>query len=668
MHFSFKMSQILLVLMALAPLPCWSLVAYDCSSPQTNLTAVSLSAVSPCPGSVGSVSYSSVTIQLLQERTSDNVHVRACLVERSYDIFHCGMHSHASAVAGGFVMGEIFFVSRQDCLQAHTTQTLTVGLGHHISGLQVNATSVHTVVELGSLNPGTHVCHGASFELRGVTYTSAVMRSSYKITLVDLHLPLDLKTGKVRTPGGFGYEYKAGSSFDADLGHMYWSSTDHVTRCEPTSYLVLYEGEALIITDIAGVRTLLVNSTDRAMAITLGVGTTMCYHHAFRTEHPKLFVAVKEPGAQAFYFRPSPVEASDVDIFLHINTKLMFLERHVGSEMKALYNHFHQRACEMKQQTLLQLSSIGFIAPEEFAWLYTSRPGVTAITKGEVIYVITCPPVTVQFRETKACYLELPVWDSRNRSAFVKPRSRILTHYGSETDCSPLAPTLYYMSSGWMSFTPHPGTAATPHTMTAEPANHWTYHPLPNLLSAGLYSRETLAKYQERLMFPVSREAVVHTMAAAVAGYTVDRRGLDGARLLRENGLDSFHASYMSRMYGWWWSFSTNIAGIFGILFILGLAKLGMGLTLNCRMLHQTFGWSVKLVASLCGSVTKYLLFRHESARRAQEIELLTPPTAEPRAEPDQSTTPVVTAPTCATTVDLGGRCRLNYPPLPCDP
>ncbi|QGW51123.1 glycoprotein [Karukera tick virus] len=612
---------LVLTLMWLAVVPeCSAIIAYDCTRPETNITAVSLSSVSPCSAPRKITRFDKVEIQLLQERNSDVVPVRACLVERSYEIFHCGMHSHSSAAAGGFVAGEVIDMSREACIGAHETGRLTLGGGFIISGLKVNTSGIHPVTEMGVINAGTHACQGAAFSLRGITYTNAVMRSSYKVTLVGLSLNLDLQTGKLRTPSGYSHEYKAGAGFDADLGHVFWEAGSHMTKCEPTSYAVLYEGEAYIVGEVSGERTLLVNASEKAMAVTLGERTLMCYSPAFRTEHPKLYVMTREPGATSFRFRSSPLEPTDVDMFLYMNSKLMYVERHLGSEMRSLYSHFHERMCELKQHSLRQLASLGYIAPEEFAWLYTGRAGVTAVTKGEVVYVINCPPVVVQFRETHACHLELPVYDASNRSAFVKPRSRILTPYGTETDCSPLAPTMFHMGNGWITFTPFPTAAAAPRTMTAEPESLWEYKAIPNLVSSGIYSREILMRYQERLMFPVAREAVVHTMAASAAGFNVDSSKLDVSRLFSETGLEGIHTTFMKKMYGWWWNFSTNVAGVMGVMFIVAAIRTVTGMVLNYKMLHQTFGWSLKLVGFLCGSLTKYLLFQHqEHPVRARE-------------------------------------------------
>nr|UYL95479.1 MAG: glycoprotein [Nanning Chuvi tick virus 2] len=642
----FKM--IILMLCSLCGLlsPCVSIVAYDCSHPDTNMTAVSLSTITPCSGPRTSLTYDTVELQLLQERTSDFVFVHACLVERSYEIFHCGMHSHSTAMAGGFVAGELMAIGHDACQQAHALGILQVGRGYTISGLKPNTSGVHPVVELGSINPGSHRCQGVNFELRGVSYFDAVMRSSYKVTLVQTRLPLDLKAGKVRTPAGFAYTYTDGAAFDADFGNIYWDADSHVSRCSPTAYLVLYEGPGLIVGEPSGVKTLLVNASEQAMAVTLGSRTTMCYQAAFKTEHPKLFVATKEPGSPAFFFQASPVEPTDVDLFLYMNSKLMFVERHIGAEMQSLYRHVHERICELKQQTLRQLASVGFTSPEEFAWLYTGQAGVTAVAKGEVVYLITCPAVQVEFRPTSHCYQEMPVYDPSNRTAFVKPRSRVITYHGTETDCSPLAPAMFFMGTGWITLAPTPRDGQPPQIMSAEPRSGWSYKNVPNLVSAGLYSKETLSRFQDRLLFPVARDAVVNTMAAAMAGYGVGDHSLDAGRLLKEYSLDALQTSFMTRMYGWWWTFSTHMAGVLGVVVILGFIKMICSMGIHGKLLYEAYGWSVKLLGCVCGALTKLLLIRHTQVvsrpTDPEQLALTEVPVEEAAVEPDRSSPPAV--------------------------
>nr|WAS28174.1 MAG: glycoprotein [Chuviridae sp.] len=614
--------------------PTSALIGFDCTSRPTNITAISLSSVTPCSTNLQDVTYQTVVVQLLQARSSDAVPLTACLVERSYVITHCGMHSHSSSTAGGFVTGEIVQVAQNECYLAHTTGQLRVGLDTVLTGLRVNSSETRPVTEMGRIDHGTHKCEGASFSIRGTTYTSAIMQSSYKITLVESWGTLDLNTGVIRTAGGYSHKFSTGRSFDADLGNIYWSTGAHTSACTKTAYLVLYEGAGTLAIAAKGGRTLMVNTSDVALAVGLTKPILLCYHHAFETDHPKLHVVVESQQGMGFYFQKSSIDPVEVDLFLYANTKLVFVERHLSKELKTVYQHFHERTCRLQHQSLQQLTTLAFIAPEEFAWLYTGRPGVTALVRGEVVYVMECPAVTVQFRQTNTCYQEIPVWDSQNNTAFLKPRSRILTPFGTELECSPLAPALFYLQGAWVSFSPNPTHVSPPKVLAAQPGEMWTYTLPPNLITAGIYAQETLLKYQQRLMFPISKEAVVNTMAARVAGVPVGTQNLDVSSLIKQGALDLIQHSFMERVYGWWWTVSVNLAGIVGLVYVLMLLRAVINLALNGTFLYRTFGCGVQLLAALCGTIAKYLLLREHLNRYAPAASVVD---EEPAAETSPS-------------------------------
>lgn len=648
--------QALVAILAI-PVPLGSaLVGFDCTTRPANITAVSLSSVTPCSVNLQDVTYQNVVVQLLQARSSDSIPVKACLVERSYIVTHCEMHSHSSSAAGGFVTGEVVQVSEEACRLAHNTGQLRVALDTVLTGLKVNSTDTRPVTEMGRIEPGTQKCEGASFEIRGHVYTSAVMQSSYKITLSEAWGILDLNTGMLKTAGGYSHTFSHGKSFDANLGNIFWTTGAHQASCAKTSYLVLFEGQATLALNRAGEKTLMVNASDVALAIGLTQPILLCHHHAFATDHPKLFVTIQSQAGSGFYFERSSIDPLEVDLFQYANTKLVFVERHLSRELQTMYKHFHERACQLQHQSLQHLTTLAFIAPEEFAWLYTGRPGVTAIVRGEVIYVLECPAVTVQFRQTSSCYQEIPVWNEKNETAFLKPRSRILTTFGTELECSPLAPPLCYLQGTWVSFSPTPTQVPPPRVLTAQPGQVWSDTAPPNLITAGIYSQDTLLKYQQRLMFPISRTAVVNTVAARVAGVPVSSQDLDVSGLIRHGALDILPHSFMERVCGWWGTVSVNLAGIVGLVCAIMIIRAVVNLALGGTFLYRTFGCSVQLLAALCGTVAKYLLFR-EHLRRASARH---PTDTEDRGEPQSLPTVVAEAPSTLRNTRCFEGCQQN--------
>lgn len=630
------MSPVSCVLLLVFPLIEAALVGFDCSGKPANITAVSLESVAKCTRESPDVSFNKVYVQLLQTRSSDYIQARACLVERSYIISHCGMHSHSSATAQGFHMGEIMYIGPDECLLAHTTGKLSISASLTIVGLKVNETSTRSITEMGNIDAGTHSCTGAMFTVGGITYNSAVMQSSYKITLSQSLLSLDLDTGLIRTTGGYSHKFTSGHAFDPELGYLYWSPTSQVKSCSPYAYLVLFEGEGIIAVEGQHKRTLMINTSQVALAVGLSQETLVCHQHAFQTDHPRLHAIVRHAGHTSMYFKKSALDPVDVDLFLYTNTKLVFVERHLARELQSLYVHYHERMCSLQHQTLQQLVTLAYVSPEEFAWAYSGRPGVSAVIRGEVVYIIECQPVSVTFRQTNKCYQEIPVWTPLNDTGFLKPRSRVLTQFGTEIDCSPLAPALFRLGSAWVSFSPTPSQTTAPTILTAQPAKDWSYSPLPNLLSAGVYSQTTLLQYQRRLMFPVAREAIVNTVAARAAGVNVDPQHLDISRMIRDKALDQLHHSFMERMYGWWWNVSVNVAGVMGVIYMLVLIRGVISTILNGAFLYRTFGCGIKLLASVFGTLAKYLLLQQHFKKT----------TSDAATEPEPETVALTAQPT----------------------
>lgn len=149
-----------------------------------------------------------------------------------------------------------------------------------------------------------------------------------------------------------------------------------------------------------------------------------------------------------------------------------------------------------------------------------------------------------------------------------------------------------------------------PAVLNASFQTEWIYTSPPRLVSAGLYSQDLLEKYQRQLMFPIERSAIETTMAASMAGLNVDHQGLDASGLLRQSGLDKLQTSFMKRIYGWWWTFSVNLAGIMGVIFVLTAIKAIGNTVLNATFLYKTFGCGLRILAMFWGTLAKYLLIQ----------------------------------------------------------
>lgn len=270
---------LLLWIMALSEVAT-SLIGYDCTGKAANVTAVSLSWVQKCPLALGAQETIHEFVQLVQERNVEPVVVKACLVERSYLLNHCGMHSHSSMTFNGLVTNEVLKVPKEACDGLHLHGSFHTAGGQVLTVFQVNNTTIVPVVEMGMIDAGSAKCQGATFTLNGVSYHDVVMQSSYSITLRTEKAQLDITSNTVRLSSGYSHPFPAHTGFDPELGQTYWSSEGVGVKYSPTSHIVVYEGDATVYRNKDGHKTLIVNTTSQIMAVGLRDETTLCHQDA----------------------------------------------------------------------------------------------------------------------------------------------------------------------------------------------------------------------------------------------------------------------------------------------------------------------------------------------------------------------------------------------------
>lgn len=556
-------------------------------------------------------------VQLVQKRGYGRVKTVSCLIEWSYLITHCGMHSHASMVSGGLQVRKIVDVPRDVCHRMHHDRRWTSVGGVLVSGLAPNSTSLHSFTDFGTLQSPQGGCGGSSFVIDGQEFHNSVMQSSYSIMLHDESSSVDLSARRVQLSSGASFDYHRGHGFDTDYGHTYWDSTSDNEECSSSSYIVVYEGVATVMTAHDSFKTIIINTTTQVLAVGLRAHTLICHQPAIETDHPLLFVVTRHPTVSNYYFKKSAFDPQNIDLFLYTNSKLVYVERHIASEMTHAYMALQMRICETRAQTLTHLTSLAFVAPEEFAWAYTKRPGTTAVVRGEVVYLIECAPVSVEIRSSPLCYQELPI-RYNDTDMFLKPRTRIITTFGTVVDCSPIAPPMHHINGQWVAVYPHIAVVHSPKILDANAGMKWHYTPIRNLVSAGLYSQAMLDEFQKRILFPIERQAISNNIVASVAGRAQPQQGIDGSRLFTQASFDQMQNTVMQRLYGWWWTVSVNLAGFMGFIFIGVIIKALLNTIINGTMLYKSLGCGCHLLAMFWGTLAKYFIVMMKGPRSQQ--------------------------------------------------
>ncbi|KAL6421646.1 hypothetical protein ACFW04_014564 [Cataglyphis niger] len=382
--------------------------------------------------------------------------------------------------------------------------TFSLGAGNIIYGLRANQTSFHSLILAGRIsNDGS--CKGTQYSDPYGTWDDVIVQAVLKISLRS-HVPVQLNSGKIILTSGTVCALSEGFCIDSDDGYTYWKPIP-TSSCNFHRYDVLYEGPATRIIDdtINSVSPIIYSLTteDITFALTKTKEQPLCGYTLLCTKHPKLFILETKKG-DTFASR-GIISVDNLYIFAYMNSKFVYVEKHIRHQMTSLYHNVMQQKCELERQVITNALSFATLQPDEFAYRLMKGPGYMAVTTGEVTHIVKCIPVDVTVRRTGECYTELPV-TVRNISLFLTPKSRVITKLGNQRECSYELPTIYRIEDTWVQFTPEPQVRQLPpQQLRPLTTLSWDYLTSGPLAISGIYSKKDIGKLRDHIMFPAEK-------------------------------------------------------------------------------------------------------------------------------------------------------------------
>ena len=98
-----------------------------------------------------------------------------------------------------------------------------------------------------------------------------------------------------------------------------------------------------------------------------------------------------------------------MDIFTYVDSKFIYVERHIRTEVNRLYHDVLTQRCILQQQLFRNTLTLATQSPDEFAYHLMKDPGYMLVIV-EVVHIVKCIAVEVKYRETEECYLQLPIF------------------------------------------------------------------------------------------------------------------------------------------------------------------------------------------------------------------------------------------------------------------
>lgn len=637
-----------------------ALIGFDCGGRHLNITVVSLLDVGECDIDYQPPNTTQIPLQLLQLSDYTSTEVIQCKVEISRTAYYCGMHSHISLVSNG--KAEYLHDTKYDaCLRMFQYGSFQLDVGprdYPLKGIKANQTTSFSYTMAGEIYDNG-ACEGVKFEDPYGRWDNVVIQATIKITLKSYYAPIRLNAGKIILKSGTVCSLTDGACLDPDDGYTFWRPMP-ADSCKFGQYDVLFQGPAVKITtnDDNSPVVYSLTTQDVTFALTATKAFSLCGYNLLRTEHPKLFILEVKNGDT--FKKPSPISVDNLDIFTYMNSKFVYVEKHVRSQMSSLYRNVMQQKCELERQVLTNALSFATLQPDEFAYRLMKQPGYMAVTTGEAVHVIKCIPVETAIRKTEGCYTELPV-TVRNASLFLTPKSRILTKFGNARECNNELPTLHHVEDTWIQFTPKPQAIQLP-PQQLKPMTQlsWKYSTPGALAISGIYSENDIQKLRDHIMFPAEKPALLNDVVRQITGHQVHPGGASMYNLLDEASLNKIVESTTTKVWQGFVSFGSATAGIMGIFIIIRVIKIVIDTAIHGYALHTVYGCGLHLLGAIWSSLTHLLLHlarppprkrsRDDDQNQHQELFPIQKSIGTHQATPVASSNIILNAPTSLTT------------------
>lgn len=585
-----------------------ALVGYDCRHPHLSYTVIDGVNVKECNMNKTRTTSSHQVIQLLQRNPILTTKTYRCYIMITKTIARCGMHSHTITVRDGFY-SYMYEPSYDECIRMVNDKTVKL-FGRVISSeIKLNARHRFHIFLAGTIHYDES-CEGTTYRFMDRTYYKVVVQAQIDVLFSTQDGKVDLEKDTIHiTSLQTQCKYSNEICISESSGHIAWSKDlDHRT-CEEKEYEVIYEGPSTIESQLNGIRIINVISERNIFSLVLKEDVRLCNQMGLATEHNRLFIVFVQNNN--FFFRFKSNNPLNVDLIAYINTKIVYVERHINERLNSLYHDILQQRCLSQASILSNLLALAYTSEDEFAYAYKKEPGYTALTRGEVIHLIKCVPVEVKLTDTHNCYTEATVL-YKNITYFLSPRNRLLKEVGTEIECNSLLPVIFNFAEHWYSLYPTPHKVAPPHLLDPNPNNTWVYESPKDLMSAGLYGLKEVEALQNQMFFAGEQKSLDSSIIRKYRGENIHIPSGDISNLFTQDSVESFSKNVFTRVTNGLSKIGDITSVVIGVVMIVKLFLVIVNFIFNYMNLRQAFGnlnW--RSCCFFSEGITHFLLNRH---------------------------------------------------------
>ncbi|KAE8739346.1 hypothetical protein FOCC_FOCC015160 [Frankliniella occidentalis] len=373
------------------------LIGFHCAHAESEVSTISLDNVGSCPPPSEYGSTKRKSVQILQAREFERVHVRTCYVKVIRHITYCGQGSHSAQVKGGLTE-DVQLLGRDACRSLHMQGSM-VHSGLLIADIKPNSTRFASMTVVGSVDAGAS-CKGGSINVNGLSYDDVLVMDSVTIRLTDYWTVVDSGSKMLKLRTGDTCEFAKQYCIQFEAGEVVWEAEPQ-GDCRKNGYDVVYQ----------------------------------------------------EQSEFGFAFEMDETMPQNVDTLAYYATKASAMElnsmkRTSDLQMRAIYER-----CLARRDLLLTKLALARRDPEPLIKLIKGEIGYSGIVYGDVLFLTKCKPVPVMLKNDSRCYQQIPVvWQGHDY--FLARSSKVLVPYGEHVPCDDFLTPTFRIRGEWMAFTP----------------------------------------------------------------------------------------------------------------------------------------------------------------------------------------------------------------------
>lgn len=149
-------------------------------------------------------------------------------------------------------------------------------------------------------------------------------------------------------------------------------------NCKFDSYKVIYEGRATkLSTTTEEPELYIAENAESTFALMAKSRLSVCGYIIYRTESPEVFILEMTSG-NTFPIK-TKITTEELDIFLYINAKIVYVERHIRRQIMSLCHHTRVRQCKIEKDVLSNALTLSTQFADLFAYAIIKKPGYHAI-------------------------------------------------------------------------------------------------------------------------------------------------------------------------------------------------------------------------------------------------------------------------------------------------